>query len=416
MASSSPAAPSLSTETPRRLALVGGRVMLFSETHEHGTGNWHVRMAGHISMLDPSTGAWRTFDAGKDLGAYGITDRHAEAGEVVAFTDRGAHRWLDGEGKWVFLDPLSPLVNPALYAAAVVGQELWIGYTNQGFGVVGRQGISRYHELTGQWSYTSPQEIGTACPVRTITPLADGTVWVLFAPRPWMGAAMEFPMYPTEPRDTPSGLGRYADGKWQFPARLEGVPESRRRMQKGPNGMETWDEQLPVHQLAAAGGRLFIANAAGVYVGPGTWKAVLTLPADGTRWRPSLYLRPVEGGRKLEVTNIDAGRDPNGQERWERGVCDPATGKLAMAPCRPGSDERWQIEGGGGLLSFGGRHEWLQTWVRIPTVKAGDWAVGPLDSEYHAVIETPWAVWLASAGQLIRLDREALKEWLGGGR
>jgi hypothetical protein len=28
-------------------------------------------------------------------------------------------------------------------------------------------------------------------------------------------------------------------------------------------------------------------------------------------------------------------------------------------------------------------------------------------------VETPWAVWIVSTGQLIRLDRKLLADWLG---
>ena len=50
-----------------------------------------------------------------------------EDGEVLPLTDRGAHRWSGGEGKWAFLDPQSPIVNPTLSAAERVGDELWVG-------------------------------------------------------------------------------------------------------------------------------------------------------------------------------------------------------------------------------------------------------------------------------------------------
>ena len=56
-----------------------------------------------------------------------------------------------------------------------------------------------------------------------------------------------------------------------------------------------------------------------------------------------------------------------------------------------------------------------KTGAPIPreTSRESDWAVGPLGKAYHGVIQTPHAVWLASRGELVRLDRTLLADWLG---
>ena len=54
----------------------------------------------------------------------------------------------------------------------------------------------------------------------------------------------------------------------------------------------------------------------------------------------------------------------------------------------------------------------LQRLFRL-ILKEGAWALGELDVEDHQIAETPWAVWIVSPGQLIRLDRKLLADWLG---
>jgi hypothetical protein len=70
--------------------------------------------------------------------------------------------------------------------------------------------------------------------------LPSGDVWVLFQQRPWLGAAVEFAYYPREEHG-PSGVGRCANGKWEFPVELDGVPATITREFKGPNGIQRWE-------------------------------------------------------------------------------------------------------------------------------------------------------------------------------
>ena len=395
------------TESPRNLALLGEKVFLFSETYARSSGNWQVSMDGHISLLDLSGGKWRTFDLEKDLAVFRLLHMVAEKGEIVALSDRGAHRWSARQGKWVFLDPKSPLVNPNLSAAVVVGDELWVGYTNQSFGAIGRQGISRFNEKTGKWAYTSPKEIGTACPVRTIAVMPDGDVRVLFRKRQWHGSAMPYSFYPRQQWNAPAGLGRFTKGKWQFPVKLAGVPASRKRERKKPDGkIDHWEEKLPIRHLAVAGEKLFVATAAGVYVGPAKWKRIAEGPAQ-TGWRPALTIRPSKDGKTLGIWRQDT------HSKWQHGLYDPETDKVVFKNLPAGSFDPWRLYSHDYLLHWSGDASWIQHWVLVPTVKEGRWTIGKLGTRYHKVIETPHAVWIASRGELIRLDRKHLSDWLG---
>jgi len=378
-------------ETPRNLAVVGAKVFLFSQSQARMSGNWDTTWAGHLSLLDLASGQWRAFDTEKDLAAYELCRMVAEGGELLALTDQGVRRWVDKDAKWASLDPQSPLVNPSISAVVPVGKELWIGYTNQSFGVIGRQGISRFDEEKMTWSYTDPKEIGTACPVMAIVPIGQ-EVLVLFRQRHWTGSAMEYHFY-NEPRG-PAGLGRFAAGKWEFPIHLDGVPESITRTRKGPNGEEKWEEKLEPLDLIPAGGKVFVSNAAGVFEGPCKWRQVLA--SDNQPHEPPL-LRPSADGRTIDVLQRD-----------KRLTYDPASGKTTEAAVSSNeyNNAWWNPErAGDGRLR--------QNWTEVPTKKEGSWALGEIDGDDHRVAETPWAVWIVSTGQLIRLDRKILAAWLG---
>ena len=55
---------------------------------------------------------------------------------------------------------------------------------------------------------------------------------------------------------------------------------------------------------------------------------------------------------------------------------------------------------------------WRQSWVLLPEFKQERWVVGPFGSVngYHGVIETPYAFWIASQGELVRLDRKQIEK------
>ncbi len=401
------------TERLRWLAAVDGKVFLFSQSRFWAGGDWDVSMAGHISMLDPASGQWRLFDTAKDFGALHLEQMVIQAGEVLAFTGRGARRWSGHDGEWAFLDTDSPILNPQLSAAAAVGEELWIGYNVQSFRVLGRQGISRFDERTLRWSQFSAEQIGTACPVKTIAPLPGGDVWVLFRRRENTAARAEFPLYPSQRAlwKAPFGVGRFSMGKWEFPAKLPGVPEGIERQRQGPNGPEKWTQQAPIWQMAAARGKLFVASDAGVFAGPEKWKRILDPPQEAS-WRFPLAMLASEDGSKLVVIRRHAKPSDTGGPQCERLLYDPETGSVSTSILEAGHENRY-LYGDEGLLAYDPGRKHTRAWTLVPTNKPGQWAVGPLDNGQHTVVETPRAVWIASWGQLVRLDRKELAEWLG---
>ncbi|MBC8869362.1 MAG: hypothetical protein H8E44_08085 [Planctomycetes bacterium] len=391
------------TETPRKLARVGESVLLFSQTRSRRlSGNWDIELDGQVSRLDLATGKWTIFDATKDLDADVLTDLVFDEGEVVVTSNRGVHRWVDRERSWQLLDPKCDLPNPALSAAVPVGSDLWVGYTNQSFGVLGQQGISRFDERSGRWSYISPDEIGTNCPVRRMTVLPGDEVWVLFQQRPWFGAAVEFAYYPRE-KYGPDGIGRYADGKWEFPVKLNGVPKTITREYKGPNGIQRWEQPAPIQQLVGLGSRLFVASDAGVYVGPKPWRQIL----EGR----VLAIEPSADGKTLVMIREDAETRQSDKPMMQRCLYDPATSKVAVEKVPAQGTDWWSMARRGDLLHWGDDETRLAgPWVKLPIAGLDDRAIGPLGGGYHKVVETTAALWIASGGQLIRLDRRWLTQ------
>ena len=403
------------TEKPCFLSRSGDRVILLSRARSRRRGNWGGPLDGHVSVLDLETKQWQALDVHKDFDADVLNDMIAEDREVLVTSNRGVHRWDPNAQTWRFLDPRCDLRNPALSAVTAVGDELWVGYTNQSFGVIGPQGISRFSEKTQRWTHVLPKELGTACPVRQIAALPGGEVWVLFKPRPWMGAAEEFMYYPREgqtPR--PTGLARFAGGKWAFPVELDGVPDSVDREIKlptrpgarpRPNGRKFYVKRSKVVDLLAMGDKLFVVTHNGLYVGPEKWEKVI----DG----PVRNVRPSKDRKVLLLACRDPTR-PSHPDRLIVARYDPASGetKWGAAPARP---EQWDVLNRG-RPSFGDGpgNRWKWEWVHVPTSKAGDWVVGPFAGYgTHKYVLTPSAVWIASSGELVRLDRKRLAEWLG---
>lgn len=393
------------TEAPRKLACLGDRVFLFSQVAARGGyGGWNSPQTGCISMLAPAAGRWRIFDAEKDFGANAVHDMIAEGGELFAVTDRGLCRW--SAERWTTLETGSPVRNPAFRAAVAVGEELWVGYTNQAFGVLGEQGISRYDEKRDKWSWSSPQEIGTGCPVRTIVPAGDGGAWVLFHRRPWGGAASEMPRYRGEAWGAPAGLGRFAEGRWQFPATLPGVPRTFSGQYKDEKGVHSYTMKAPIKFLVQAAGRLFVANLTGAYerpAGPEEWKRV----ADGDVG----WMGAAADGRALEIVRY---LRPNGEvsKETQYGRYDLASGKVEFKTLDPQSPDwgrfTWLPWGEVRPGETGAEPAWADDWTELPRRGPDAWAVGDLQTDSlggHRVVETPEAVWILSEGELIRLDR-----------
>jgi hypothetical protein len=405
------------TEVPRQLARVGDRIFLFSDVASRGEyGGWDWPHTGSISVLDLAAGTWRVFDLEKDFGVYAIHSMIAERGEVLASTDRGLFRWT-GE-RWTLLDTGSPIRNSNMSAVVRVGGELWVGYTNQAFGVLGEQGISRYDEASGRWSHFSPNEIGTGSPVQTILPTATGEVWVLFMHRPWEGSMREWPRYRQEGWRSPEGLGRFAAGRWEFPAILPGVPETITGQYQDAEGvLVTYSKRAYIPHLAVVSDRVFVANATGAYAGPKEWKKIV----DGY----VAYMQPTKDGKSLEIVRDTIDKADGRTVRTERGLYDLASGKVEFKRVDPNSHEWDRL-----MMPFGrvlrlrrqagenpdAEPPMNQDWTALPKRGSRQWAVGDLgpdNSAEHRVVETPAAVWLVSDGELIRLDRQRLKTWLG---
>lgn len=407
------------TEVPRKLARVGDRIFLFSDVACRSVdGGWDWPHTGCISVLAPAAGTWRVFDLEKDFGVNAIHNMIAERGEVLAGTDRGLFRWT-GE-RWALLDTGSPIRNPSMSAVVGVGGELWVGYANQEFGVLGEQGISRYDEASGRWSQFSPREIGTGSPVHTILPTAGGEVWVLFMFRPWEGSTREWPFYRREGWRSPEGLGRFAAGRWEFPARLPGVPETVSGQYQDAEGvLVTYTKRAFITHLAAVGDRLFVANATGAYAGPKEWKKIVD--------RYVVFMEATKDGKSLEIVRNTVDKADGRTVRTERGLYDLASGKVEFNRVDPNSREwnyvvgssfayvvRWPPQG---AKDPDGGSPMNRDWTELPKRGSRVWAVGDLGSDTYAeyrVVETPGAVWLVSEGELIRLDRERLRAWLGG--
>jgi hypothetical protein len=386
------------TEKPYRLAKSGGKVLLATQ-NPRGHG-WDPPQDVRVSVLDEATGEWRDLDDYEHFAADHLLDFSAERGEIVVRSNRGAHRWDPDARAWQFLDPGCTLRNPNMSAAVAVGDELWVGYTNQAPGVVGEQGISRFHERTGRWSHMLPDETGTACPVRSIVPLPRGDTWVLFRPRPYESQVGESPRYARETLvSRPTGLGRFSDGKWEFPIALpqaaeEGAPQTMYFVRRDA-------------QLAGVGDVLVFGDRTGLYAGPTEWEQV----AAG----PVLAVEPSPDGRGLSVFRPVPGGDSPDRGQVQRGRYDVDQDTVAfetVAARSPGGPVSWwrPFSLRGYLLSRPPGASWFQRWVHVPVAEDGLWVIGPLGSKYHAVVETPRAVWIASHGELIRLDRKLLPD------
>jgi hypothetical protein len=403
------------TEMPVAVALLGNRAFLFSAVGGPlPSYHFEYHTTGRVSVLDFASGAWRIFDNEKDVGQDLLEGMVAERGEVLLLGNRGVSRWDDKRGAWRFLDPRGELKNPMMSAAAPVSDDLWVGYTNQSFGVLGKQGISVFDEAKGAWRWIAPETIGTSCPVRRLIVLRGGDaakpcgdVWAFFMPRPWGGAAGEFALIPHETRlavPTTWGIGVFSGGRWTFPVAIRPKPGGESEPGHVYDAHPAAFSGVP-REAVAVGDRLFVLLGDGLYAGPGQWKRIV----EGcfTRLRVVPDCATVQLFRRVPKES--------GKVDYERLDYDPATGHTAVTPSNVNEVPNWYVFNPGATLwdRLGADTSWIQDQVRVPTCREGDWAVGPLGSGYHAVVETPRALWIASEGQLLRLDRARLSAWLG---
>ena len=292
------------------------------------------------------------------------------------------------------------ILNPSISAITPVGNELWVGYTNQAFGVIGQQGITRINQLTGKHTRLSPEDLKTHSPIRAICrrPGSD-EVWVLFAQRLWLGAEKETIADPKERAlNLAGGIGVWKNGQWQFPVQSDGVPDHFEE--------EYWDEShqfirfkrpLPLTHMAVAGDKLYVANRIGVYEGPGTFKPLFPEHARVMGISPS-----ADGKSLLMICTRDFYRTHGSP--IERLRHDPATGKQATEPMK-NSEYAWSLLVQPTLEDPEG--DWEPIWARIPGT---DLAVGPLPEGEHRAVRTEHAAWVQSFGRLLRIDAKALAE------
>jgi hypothetical protein len=388
-----------SGETPRMLAILNDRLVLFSQYQNRHMTYRNTDWTGLSSMLDMKTGKWQTWDAQKDFAAYELKGMVAEDGEVIVLTDKGLRRWQDDKQKWVAPDAHSPLVNSSISAVTRVGNELWVGYGIQsadiwgGSGVIGRQGISRFNEEKKEWFYASPKEIGTTSPVRCIFPLKNGDVLTLF--REQSLSKSEIRLLYSEPRG-PSGLGRFKNGKWEFPITLLDI------IPKNEIPPRELQGSLPTLDMTVVGGKVYVLRSDGIYEGPDKWRRVYTAP--GNDW----WLLASEDGKKLEINQIpEEGNEPQNLRQL---IYDPVTGKTTDVTNRSSSTiTPFNISKSSAIPS---KPKLASDWTEF-TNKEGSWAIGPLGHvNGNRVVQTPWAVWIIKQGELIRLDRAMLDKIL----
>ncbi len=335
-----------------------------------------------VSLLNIHSSRWRHFDLLEDLSANKLHCLQADKGEVLALTDKGVRRWLgDKEVAWETLEPGGALISPSIGAAAVVGDELWVGHRRSYYGCNLPRGIGRFDERNLTWSYMRPDVLGTAADVHSIATVGDET-YVLF--RNDTGFVPKYSMTCDPYLDPREGVGRLTAGKWEFPLRLEGVSHE---------GSQTRSdfEELPepaIEGLAAAGGKVYLSTRSGVYAGPGKWQKVVAFD-DGEFWH---HMTPTPDMKKIVVRTY--------KNVW---VINPARGETAAFSV--------SSQEGDALLeppvSGFPRH-----FIPVSLVNESNWAVSGL-GDRHYVVETEYAVWIVLRGQLVRLDRKQLVEYLG---
>jgi hypothetical protein len=403
------------TERPVSVVRFGDNRFLYSHVNLWDVIGWQDYHEGFVSAVDLESGEWTTWDAGQNFRTRELTGLVSKNGEILVTSNRGVHQYVGSAGTWRFLDPAPALENPAFAAVQPVGNELWLAYGKRAWGRHGEQGIARFHEKTGRWTRMSQKELGTVCPVREMVLMPNEDLYVLF--HPYFPDALSICIYPYggSECDPPrvGALGRYSDGNWEYPLPLEGVPATTETIDReGDSGREfRRSERLPIKGLVRVGENLFLSTGMGVYMGPSPWREVFTIP-DSWNVRvwpsPPLDIAPSDDGEAVIITfrnaetyhknrTIKRARYVPGESEvhFENIVEQPVRGKE-----EPPDDVTRKLE------------EFRKRWTRVPVKKDSEWVVGPF-AVARRVVETPPAVWLICRGELIRLDRMALAEWLG---
>ena len=386
------------TQMPLRLAISNGKAFLFCGYRSTMLlYNYEYELDGYVSSLDLKSGQWKIFDLYKDFDADRLVDMYSEKNEILIKSSRGVHQWVEKSKSWKYLDTQTPLKNPSISTAALRNDKLWIGYTNQAFRVTGQQGISVFDENKLKWSYISSEQIGTNCPIWRMSAMTNGDIWILFNGRPSRGASTITIDYSLEPGSSPkSGLGCFRKGKWNFPIDLPATDP------KQTNLSGIWS--VSGYDLISADNKLFVSNREGVYVGPDKWQRIV----EGDILRMDLS----SDGKSLIILRQGPRADDN-SSTYQRGRYDLTTGIISFESLPFEGLDRMQLEPPSYLWERNSEinEMWKQSWVLIPEYKEEGLVIGPFGSGngYHSVIETPYAFWIASQGELVRLDRKSIE-------
>ena len=381
----------LSSEYPLTAAKIGNRLIVLLN-YEAGWGYAGSHTGNLVAMLDLDGGGWRDFERSFDFGGAEPLSLSAAKGEVVVRSDRGAHRFNSASKSWQRLDPRNELQSQEFNAVALVGDELWVGYN--GFG---RQGISRYSEKTGHWTYCGPKELGTACPVRKFVTTNRGETWVLFDDRVGFFSMPQYGPLP-EPivQDGVAchlGLGRLADGKWQFPVES---PTAVRDEASDPSRHFAQPDQLE-----CLGNQLVYKTGAGLFVGPKPWKRIF----DCASW-----VGPTRDGKGIIVRRAGPTMaSGSGEYAVYNGTASELQFKDAEIDNRRTPNPELEA-----IEPIYDRAFDAGGWVQIPIDGTHRrWVVGPFVNDNagsHTILVAPHAFWICSAGEIVRLDRKALDD------
>ena len=191
------------------------------------------------------------------------------------------------------------------------------------------------------------------------------------------------------------GLGRFADGKWQFPV-------------DGPTAIRN-DVSNPYHQchepdwMESLGNQLVYKTPTALYVGPAPWKRILEFD---DHW--ASHIRPTRDGKGIIIQRAGP-RKASGSE-WEYAVYDGTAGELRFKDAEI-DDRRTPSRELEAIDPIYDRKYVSDDWVQIPGSSMNrPWLAGPFAGEDvdRRVLVAPHAFWVYSRGEIVRLDRKAV--------
>lgn len=383
------------TQMPLRFAISNGKAILFcGYSSRERSYNYDYKLDGYVCLFDLKSGQWKTFDLYKDFDADRLVEMYCEKNEILIKSNLGVHRWDAESQSWKFLEPKTELKNPSLSTAVLRKNELWVGYTNQSFGVLGQQGISVFNEETMKWSYISPEQIGTGCPVRRMAVLSNGDLWVLFRERPNRAAAEEYSYYQREAGlSKEAALGCFRNEKWEYPLQLPGIDDS-------PASLTLYSLiNGNIYDLAVLDDKLFISNRSGVYLGRYEWEKIV----EGE----VLRMEPSYDGNSLIILHQGPRKDED-SSTFQRGLYDIDTGEVSFESLPYEKIREIELEPPDFLweqqtIELQQSERWHQYWRLCDNTRI-------ISSLGSGVIETPYAFWLVKEGELVRLDRKSIEK------